>query len=108
MRTRWFNTRLLAAALLLPLAVAACGEDSTGPEEHGDEVEGVQLVLNGQTIASYDGDTGAWTGEMAVAVGLETAHIDVRFVGHDGVAITLDEPVTVEAGETLSLEIAFR
>jgi len=84
--------------ILIAVLLAACGDDSTGidDDDHGDEVEGVQLVLNGQTIASYDGDSGAWTGELEVMVGEETAHIDVRFVDHDGDAIELDEDFYLE------------
>ena len=79
---------LLMAGLLV---TAACSDDPAGvDDDHGEEVEGVQLVLNGQVIASYDGDTGSWTGEMEVPVGTETAHIDVRFVDHDGDAVALD------------------
>ena len=33
-------------------------------EDHAEEVEGVILVLSGQTIASCDGHDGQWTGEL--------------------------------------------
>ena len=78
---------LLTAGIL---ALSAC-ESSTEPDDdHAEEVEGVVLVLSGQTIASYDGDAGTWTGELEVEPGEETAHITVRFVDHDGDAVTLD------------------
>ncbi len=96
-KNRALALRMLAATLIVPFMVIACDDDGTGPEEeHGDEVEGVQLVLNGQVIASYDGDTGAWTGEMEVAVGEETAHIDVRFVDHEGSPVALDADFYLE------------
>ena len=78
------------------LALAAC-ESSTEPEEeHGDEVEGVVLVLSGQTLATYDGDAGSWTGELEVEPGEETAHISVRFVDHEGNAVELDDDFYLE------------
>ena len=77
---------LLSAGIL---ALSAC-ESATEPEEdHADEVEGVILVLSGQTIASYDGHDGEWTGELEVEPGEETAHITVQFTDHDGVAVAL-------------------
>ena len=79
------------------LALAAC-ESATEPEEdHAEEVEGVMLVLGGQTIASYDGHDGEWTGELEVEPGEETAHISVRFVDHDGAAVALDDDYYLEA-----------
>ena len=36
--------------------------------------------MSGQVIASYDGETQTWTGELEVDVGEETPHITVRFV----------------------------
>ena len=90
-----FGGRLLAA-LLLPFVVVACS-DTTGLEEnHGEEIEGVQIWLSGAMIASYDGDTGSWTGELEVHEGEETAHMDVRFVDHDGAQVTLDADMYLE------------
>ncbi len=84
-----FGGRLLAA-LLLPFVVVACS-DTTGLEEnHGEEIEGVQIWLSGAMIASYDGDTGSWTGELEVHEGEETAHMDIRMVDHDGVEVELE------------------
>ena len=84
---------LLSAGIL---ALSAC-ESATEPEEdHAEEVEGVILVLGGQTIASYDGETGAWTGELEVEPGEETAHIAVRFVDHNGDAVQLDDDFYLE------------
>ena len=84
MENAGLKVRILAMALIVPLALTACG-DATGVEEdHEEEVEVVQIWLSGAMIASYDGDTGSWTGELEVDVGTETAHMDVRFVDHDG------------------------
>ena len=73
------------------LALSACESATEPEEEHGEEVEGVILVLSGQTVASYDGEDGEWTGELEVEVGEETAHINVRFVDHKGDPVELDE-----------------
>ena len=44
------KVRILAMALIVPLALTACG-DATGVEEdHGEEVEGVQIWLSGAMI----------------------------------------------------------
>ena len=96
LRSRKHPTMVLALAGLL--AVGACDDEGTTGlvDDHGGEVEGVQLVLNGQVIASYDGETATWTGEIEVEVGEETAHIDVRFVDHDGQAVALDEDFYLE------------
>ena len=75
---RWVVLGLIGMA-----ALAGCDDDPTNVEEHP-EPEGVQLVLNGQTIASYDGGTQTWTGEMDVDVGTETAHISVQFLDGNG------------------------
>lgn len=84
---------LLTAGIL---ALSAC-ESATEPDDyHADEVEGVVLVLSGQTIATYDGDAGSWTGELEVEPGEETAHIDVRFVDHDGDEVQLDADFYLE------------
>ena len=100
MRVSVFALRRVAMASALALGVAACGDDGVGPDDdHVDEVEGIELVLNGQTIASYDADTGAWTGELEVGVGEETAHITVNFVSHDG-------DVVVEENTYLEVQIS--
>ena len=84
---------LLSAGIL---ALSAC-ESATEPEEdHAEEVEGVILVLSGQTIASYDGHDGEWSDELEVEPGEETDHISVRFVNHDMEAVQLDEDFYLE------------
>lgn len=87
-RTGWFT-----AAVAGTMVVAACGDDPIAPDEHA-EAEGVMLRLNGVTIATYD--EGAWTGELEVTVGTETAHIDVIFMDHDGNAIPIDDDLYLE------------
>ncbi|WP_420441348.1 hypothetical protein [Candidatus Palauibacter sp.] len=90
---------LLSAGLLV---LSACGDSATEPDDHDDdddhaeEVEGVTLTLSGQTIATYDGDDGAWTGELEVEPGEETAHISVQFVDHNGQAVALDNDYYLE------------
>lgn len=96
-----FNCRKAVLALSMSAAVglAACGDDpvsSHDEEGHGDGVEGVQLWLSGSKIASYDGDTKVWTGELEVEEGEETAHIDVRFVDHDGTEVEMDSDYYLE------------
>ena len=84
---------LLSAGIL---ALSAC-ESATEPEEdHADEVEGVILVQGGQTIASYDGHDGEWTGELEAEPGEEGPHITVRFVNHDMDPVQLDEDFYLE------------
>ena len=80
----------LALAGVLALGLAACNESVTDDHDDHAEAEGVELVLSGNVIASYDGDTQTWTGELEVDVGEETAHITVRFVDHDGDPVPLD------------------
>ena len=90
-----FGGRLLAA-LLLPFVVVACSDTTGIEDDHAEEVEGVQIWLSGAMIASYDGDTGSWTGELEVHEGEETAHMDIRFVDHDGTPVTLDADMYLE------------
>jgi len=94
---RLFQPKLPFALLTAGLLVlAACGDDGTmdpmdDHDDHAGEVEGVVLSLSGQTIASYDGHDGAWTGELEVEPGEETAHIQVVFVDHNQQAVALDD-----------------
>jgi len=92
---RHLQTKLplvLATAGLLVLA-ACGGDDPMEPMDdfHAEEVEGVTLSLSGQTVAAYDGHDGAWTGELEVEPGEETAHINVQFTDHDGHAVPLGD-----------------
>ena len=94
---RHFKPRLPLALLTAGLVAFAACDSATEPDDHDDdddhaaEVEGVTLTLSGQTVASYDGHDGAWTGELEVEPGEETAHIGVQFVDHDGHAVDLDD-----------------
>ena len=90
------KVRLLAMAVVVPLSLVACSDSTAHEEDHGEEVEGVQIWLSGAMIASYDGDAGSWTGELEVDVGTETAHMDVRFVDHDGDEVPLDSDMYME------------
>lgn len=76
---------------------AACSDDPVAPDEdeHA-EPEGVQLIMDGQTIASYDGDAQSWTGELDAELGETTSTIEVRFVDHDGDAIHIDDDLYLE------------
>lgn len=96
MKTRTIGRGLVGLAVVSALALAGCSSDTTEPEEEHAEPEGVELVMSGQVIASYDGDTQRWTGEMEVDVGEETPHISVRFIDHDGDAIPLDDDLYLE------------
>lgn len=95
MKTWSYRNWPLAALAAAALVLAAC-ESSTEPEEEHYEPEGLELVMNGQVIASYDGDTQSWTGELEVDEGEETPHITVRFVDHDGDAIPMEDDTYLE------------
>lgn len=77
------------AAIVSGLALPAC--DGAGPPDEHHEPVGAELVVSGQVIASYDAETGMWTGELEVDVGEETAHIAVRFVDEEGDAIVEED-----------------
>ena len=90
------KSRLLAMAVLMPVAFSACSDTTGIEDDHGEEVEGVQIWLSGSMVASYDGDAGSWTGELEVHEGEETAHMDIRFVDHDGEQVMLDSDMYLE------------
>ncbi len=94
-KTRSYRNSLAALAVAGMVGLGACSDDPVGID-HEEDVEGVQLVLNGAVIAQYDGDTRTWTGELEVDAGVETAHIDVRFIDHDGAVVTLDADMYLE------------
>ena len=81
-------------AALLAITMAACS-DPVEPPMHA-EPAGAELVMGGAVIASYNGATRTWTGELEVEVGEETPHITVRFVDADGDALTFDDDFYLE------------
>ncbi len=93
---RHFQPKLPLALLTAGLLVlAACGDSAMEPDEdhdeHAGEVEGVTLSLGGQTLASYDGHDGEWTGELGVQAGQTTGSISVQFVDDHGEAVAFDD-----------------
>lgn len=84
-----------ALSLAVVLALCACGSDPTGFDDHADP-EGVVLRLNGQMVASYDGDARSWIGELAVGVGQQPASVSVLFVDHDGGEVQIEEDAYFE------------
>ena len=88
------HRQALALAAMV-LVLGACSDPMEPDDDHA-EPEGVELILGGSVIASYDGDTQTWTGELEVDEGEETAHISVRFVDHDGDPIPLDDHFYLE------------
>ena len=96
MNTKSYRSPLAALAAILALTLAGCSESMTEVEEEHAEPEGVELVMGGLVIATYDGETQRWVGEMEVDAGEETPHIAVRFVDHDGDAITLGQELYLE------------
>lgn len=96
MKTRSYRNSPLAVLAALALVLGACSDSMTETDDEHAEPEGVELVLGGQVIASYDGDTQTWTGELEVDEGEETAHITVRFVDHDGDPIPIDDDLYLE------------
>ena len=92
MKKNRFRNPVMALALTGAVALGACGDDPVGLDDDHSDPHGVELVLNGVVVASYDADAG-WTGELEVMEGEETAHIDVRFVDEEGDEITLEDDV---------------
>ena len=84
---------LLTAGIL---ALSACDSETEPDEDHAEEVEGVILVLGGDTLATYDGHDSEWTGELEVEPGEETGHIAVTFVDHDMEEVQLGDDFYLE------------
>lgn len=86
----------------LAMGAAACEDDPTGPDDHG-EPASVRLMLGGQQIASAT--NAASTGEIHLHPGEETDHITVEFLDDDGDVIDFDADFYLEvdvANETIA------
>ena len=70
-------------------------EVHVGGETAASEVEGLRLVQRGQTIATYDGDTQAWSDTLQVAIATGP-HTDVHFLDHDGDVLELGDDYSLE------------
>ena len=93
----WLKKTPVALTLAGALALGACSDDDpTGVEDHGDDVDGIVLTLNGAVLSQYDGDTGTWSTPVSIEEGEETAHIDVEFVDEAGNAVVLDADMYLE------------
>ena len=94
------HARTLGTALALwTLIGAGACSDPAGLDDHA-EPEGVVLRIGAQVVASYDGDTRQWTGDLSVAAGQSTGQIAVAFVDHDG------DPVSTGSGYSLEVDVA--
>lgn len=82
-------TRSAASTVAVLLALAACAPDPTNFHEE-EEVDRVELVSGGATLAAWEADSNAWTGTLSVGVGLQTALVEVLFFDHDGEEIAFD------------------
>lgn len=88
---RWLKKTPIALAFVGALALGACSDDGTGvDDDHGEDVDGFVLTLNGSELARYDGDTRTWSNAVSIEVGEETDHIDVDLVAEDGDVIVPD------------------
>ena len=103
MRTKYaFLARSLGSLVVGSLLLSACGDSTTAPNpepeppEHAENVVGVRLVSSARTIASYDGDTEAWSDEFEIEVGETSGHVDVHFVDHDGHALEFGDDYYLE------------
>lgn len=97
MKTAHFKHPFTALIALGTLAFMACSSDPTGIHS---EPAGVELVLNGAVIATYQADPPMWTGAMEVDVGMETEHISVYFLDDGGDRITFDADYYLEVEVT--------
>jgi hypothetical protein len=99
MTHRFSKRALLALPLLGALALGACDDDPVAVEDEHHEPEGLVITMSGQQVATYDPASG-WTGELDVAAGEETPHLDVTFVDEDGVPLDLEDDVYLEVDIT--------
>jgi hypothetical protein len=90
----WLKRRPFALALVGALALGACSDDDpTGVDDdhdHGENVAGMVLTLNGVEIARYDVAARTWDQGYTTEEGVESDHIDVTLVDEDGDEIMPD------------------
>lgn len=83
MRRRNLRNAAMTFALAGAVGLGACGDDPVGIDEELDHgVERIQLILNSQILAEFDGSS--WGGALDVTEGTSTDHIDVTLIDHDG------------------------
>lgn len=87
--------RALGLAAVVAVATACSDTADPEPDDHA-EAEGVQLLIGGRAVATYDGDDQSWTGGLTVGAGEESEEITVRFVDHDGDAVPIDDDLYLE------------
>ena len=57
---KWIGNGLRSVALITAVVTPiGCSETAEPPEEHA-EADGVNLIVSGQAVASYDGDEQSW------------------------------------------------
>ena len=86
------------AAMVLALALAACGTEPEVEEEHH-EPHVVELVMGSTVLATYEVEETTWEGSLEVDAGAETGQIEVRFLDDEGDELHFedeDEPVYLE------------
>lgn len=81
--------RILLSSIVLSLLLGgfltACDSNPVEDdhEDHAEEIEGLRLVADGQTLASWTEDEGL-SGSVTVSEGAETSVITVEFLDHEG------------------------
>jgi hypothetical protein len=88
---------IIVSAVVLSMLLAACGSD----HDHGPTPVGLNLLLNGEVIASQQGNNITYPGDndfITITEGETTGTIEVQFVLESG------EPFVYDTGEGYSLE----
>lgn len=88
------KTLLIALGAVLFTAISCSNPASSDDDDHDhhEEPVGAVLTMNGQEVASYEGETGEVTGGIEVNAGEETTLITLWFVADDGDQYQPDEP----------------
>lgn len=91
MDRRHIRARGSAAALAGALAVglAACAPDPTDFHSE-EEVDRIELISGGATLATWEAESDAWTGTLTVGAGSQTGLIEVVLFDHDGEELVFD------------------